>query len=100
MLLLGVLRVWLVAATLMVVACSTSSTRSLLPRLKGPPSDDRPAWLRDLPAQLERHPVPQGWGGDHLAALQSRSGAKLLLERRSAFSDATSSYRAPELGWG
>jgi hypothetical protein len=56
------------AAVLMVAACSTPSSRSMLPRLRGLPSDERPPWLRDLPAQLERYPAPQHWGGDNLAS--------------------------------
>lgn len=55
-------------------ACSDLSTRTTMQRLQGGPSDDRPPWLRDLPEQIERHPAPQGWGGDHLAAAQGRVG--------------------------
>ncbi len=50
-----------------LAACSTTSPTSVMPRLRGMPSDERPPWLRDLPEQLERYPAPQGWGGDHLA---------------------------------
>jgi len=50
-------------------ACDGSAPLGVLPTLRGAPSTDRPAWLRDLPAQIERHPAPQGWGGDSLAGL-------------------------------
>lgn len=56
------------AAALMMAACSASPPAGALPRLRGIPSDERPPWLRDLPAQLERHPAPQHWGGDNLAS--------------------------------
>lgn len=58
----------LAGAVCAVAACSGGSLRGM-PRLQGEPSDDRPAWLRDLPQPLERHPAPEGWGGDHLAAV-------------------------------
>ncbi|WP_372620577.1 hypothetical protein [Falsiroseomonas sp.] len=42
-----------------------------LPRLRGWSQDDeRPPWLRDLPEQLERHPVPDRWPNDTLAKLR------------------------------
>jgi hypothetical protein len=64
----GVLRMGLAAVVCMTTACSLAPPRSTLPSLRGEPSDERPPWLRDLPQPLERHPAPQGWGGDHLAA--------------------------------
>jgi hypothetical protein len=66
----SLLRMGLVLLLGLTVACSAVAPRSMLPPLPRGPSDDRPAWLRDLPQPLERHPAPQGWGGDHLAAVQ------------------------------
>jgi len=59
----------LAVAVCLVAACSGPAQRSVLPTLRGAPSSDRPPWLRDLPVPLERHPAPQGWGGDSLAAV-------------------------------
>ena len=59
----------LAVAVCLVAACSGPAQRSVLPTLRGAPSSDRPPWLRDLPVPLERHPAPQGWGGDSLADL-------------------------------
>lgn len=62
-----ILRSLCLVGAMCVAACSGPSQRSLMPMLRGAPSTDRPPWLRDLPAQLERYPAPHGWGGDHLA---------------------------------
>lgn len=44
-------------------------------RLPGPrrgwtPSDERPPWLPTVPGNLERHPVPEHWYRDNIAALR------------------------------
>ena len=65
----GLVALGLAGAIGVLAACSEVSPRGTLPRLRGEPSEDRPPWLRDLPQPLERHPAPEGWGGDHLAAL-------------------------------
>ncbi len=65
----------LVGVAWVVTACSDVSSRRTMQRLQGGPSDERPPWLRDLPQPLERHPAPQGWGGDYLAALRIRADA-------------------------
>jgi hypothetical protein len=57
-----------------LAACSGAPPRSVLPRLREEPSTARPPWLRDLPPVLERYPAPEGWGGDHLAAVPGRAG--------------------------
>lgn len=57
----------LAGAMCLAVACSTAPQRDL-PLLRGAPSSERPAWLRDLPVPLERFPAPQRWGGDYLAS--------------------------------
>ena len=61
----------LIVALGVMGACSAVPPRSMLPSLPGASSADRPPWLRDLPAQLERYPAPQGWGGDHMASVQT-----------------------------
>ena len=58
----------LAGLVLVAAACSGPPPRSMTPRLRPGPSDERPPWLRDLPVPLERYPAPQGWGGDYLAA--------------------------------
>ena len=62
----------LIGTACVLVACSSMLPSSTMPHLQRGLSDDRPPWLRDVPAQLERHPAPQGWGGDYLAAAQIR----------------------------
>ena len=59
-------------AACLIAGCSDASMRRMMPRFLEGPSDERPSWLRDPPQQLERHPAPQGWGGDYLAAAQIR----------------------------
>ena len=49
-----------------------SAPRGTVPRLRVGPSDERPPWLRDLPDPLERHPAPEGWGGDQMAVMRIR----------------------------
>lgn len=61
--------------TYLMAGCFDVSMRRMVPRFLEGPSDERPSWLRDLPQPLERYPAPEGWGGDHLAALQIRVGA-------------------------
>jgi hypothetical protein len=58
-----------------VAACAGAPQRDRLPMLREGPSTERPPWLRDLPAQIERYPAPQGWGGDNLAVAQPRAAA-------------------------
>lgn len=58
-----------------LAACAGASQRNGLPMLRDAPSTERPPWLRDLPAQIERYPAPQGWGGDNLATARLRVAA-------------------------
>lgn len=68
----GVLQMGLIVVLGSVGACSAVPPRSMLPPLPDASSTERPPWLRDLPAQLERYPAPLGWGGDHMASVQTR----------------------------
>ncbi|CAH0173330.1 hypothetical protein [Roseomonas sp. CECT 9278] len=65
----------LAVVAVVVAACAGASPRDGLPMLRDAPSTERPPWLRDLPAQIERYPAPQGWGGDNLAAAWPRAVA-------------------------
>lgn len=71
----GLVGICLTVTALMMAACSSSAPGRMMPRLESGPSEDRPPWLRDLPQPLERYPAPEGWGGDHMAALQIRVAA-------------------------
>lgn len=64
------LRIGLIGALALVAACSPVAPRRPLPPLPSGSSTERPPWLRDLPARIERHPAPEGWGGDYMAALR------------------------------
>lgn len=75
------LSIGVVGMACLVAACAPTAPRSVMPRLHGGPSDERPPWLRDLPERLERYPAPQGWGGDHLARQDSRGGGATALPR-------------------
>lgn len=61
------LRIGLMGALGLVAACSSLAPPRLLPPLPSGSSIERPPWLGDLPARIERHPAPEGWGGDHMA---------------------------------
>jgi hypothetical protein len=65
----SVLRIGLIGALGLVAACSAVAPRRMLAPLPDGSSTERPPWLRELPARIERHPAPEGWGGDHMAAL-------------------------------
>ena len=72
----------LIGTACVLVACSSMLPSSTMPHLQRGLSDDRPPWLRDVPAQLERHPAPQGWGGDYLADVPRARPAGLPPSRR------------------
>ena len=48
---------------------SFDPSRLPLPRRGRAPSDERPAWLPNVPRNMERYPVPDSWRRDGLAML-------------------------------